>query len=69
MLDKDERVVTRSGKPAKEWIQAKADLFNFTVQNNPGKYKSGSADVAKQKAYDEAKAKGDSLAMLNNLPL
>ena len=31
MLDKDERVVTRSGKPAKDWIMAKADLYNFTV--------------------------------------
>ena len=30
-LDKDERVVTRSGKPAKAWIMAKADLYNFTV--------------------------------------
>ena len=70
MLDKDERVVTRSGKPAKDWIMAKADLFNFTVQANSGKYNSGSADVAKQKAaYEEAKANGDSLAMLNNLPI
>ena len=69
VLDKDERVVTRSGKPAKDWIMAKADLFNFTVQANSGKYNSVSADVAKQKAYDEAKAKGDSLAMLNNLPI
>ena len=31
MLDKDERVVTRSRRPAREWIQAKADLYNFTV--------------------------------------
>lgn len=31
MLDKDERVVTRSKRPAREWIQAKADLYNFTV--------------------------------------
>ena len=31
VLDKDERVVTRSGKPAKDWIMAKADLYNFTV--------------------------------------
>ena len=31
MLDKDERVVTRSGKPARDWIMAKADLYNFTV--------------------------------------
>ena len=31
MLDKDERVVTRFGRPAREWIQAKADLYNFTV--------------------------------------
>lgn len=70
MLDKDEHVVTRSGKPAKDWIMAKADLFNFTVKANSGKYNSGSADAAKQKAaYEEAKANGDSLAMLNNLPI
>ncbi len=31
ILDKNERVVTRSGKSAKDWIQAKADLYNFTV--------------------------------------
>lgn len=30
-LDKDERVVTRSRKSPKDWIQAKADLYNFTV--------------------------------------
>ena len=31
ILDKNERVVTRSGKSAKDWIMAKADLYNFTV--------------------------------------
>lgn len=31
MLDKDERVVTRSGRLARDWIMAKADLYNFTV--------------------------------------
>ena len=31
ILDKNERVVTRSGKPARDWIMAKADLYNFTV--------------------------------------
>lgn len=30
-LDKDERVVTRSGRLARDWIMAKADLYNFTV--------------------------------------
>lgn len=31
ILDKNERVVTRSGRLAKDWIMAKADLYNFTV--------------------------------------
>lgn len=31
ILDKNERVVTRSGKQARDWIMAKADLYNFTV--------------------------------------
>lgn len=30
-LDSRENIVTRSGKPAKDWIMAKADLYNFTV--------------------------------------
>ena len=30
-LDSRENIVTRSGRPAREWIQAKADLYNFTV--------------------------------------
>lgn len=30
-LDSRENIVTRSGKSAKDWIQAKADLYNFTM--------------------------------------
>lgn len=30
-LDSRENIVTRSGKPARDWIMAKADLYNFTV--------------------------------------
>ena len=28
-LDSRENIVTRSGRPAREWIQARADLYNF----------------------------------------
>lgn len=30
-LDSRENIVTRSGKSAKDWIQTKADLYNFTM--------------------------------------
>lgn len=73
-LDDVGDIAPYKGKAVKEWIQARADLYNFTVNSTPGKSNPGninsvSADAAKQKAYDEAKANGDSLAMLNNLPL
>ena len=43
ILDKNERVVTRSGKPAKNWILERANLYGFT-RNTPAKQQGENQD-------------------------
>ena len=42
-LDSRENIVTRSGRPAREWIQARADLYGFT-RNTPAKQQGENQD-------------------------
>lgn len=40
-LDEVGDIAPYKGKPIKDWIQGRADLYNFTVQSSPGKSQPG----------------------------
>lgn len=70
-LDDTGEIAPINGKEPLEWLKGKATLFGFTVSSTPGqshpsRSSTPNTEQAKQKAYEEAKAKGDIFAMLNN---
>ena len=51
-LDEVGDIAPYKGKPIKDWIQGRADLYNFTIQSTPGKSQPGNLDK-------KTEAKGD----------
>ena len=51
-LDEVGDIAPYKGKPIKDWIQGRADLYNFTIQSTPGKSQPGNQD-------NKPEAKGD----------